>query len=207
VVVEGTPLSAFDYHCPLLSLPLAFKTTLSSIPSTTPYVHADPTKLAYWTNKLGEPRRPRIGLVWSGRAAHKNDRNRSIGLAALVRHLPAGFEYVSLQKDVRDSDKPVLESNPHIRHLGTDLDDFTDTAALCELMDVVISVDTSVAHLSGALGKPTWVLLPYSPDWRWLLERDDSPWYPSVKLFRQPRVGDWGSVLDKVNTDMALLRR
>jgi hypothetical protein len=146
-------------------------------------------------------------LVWSGNPEHTNDHNRSIGLAALVQHLPAGFEYVSLQKDVRDSDKPVLESNPHILHLGNDLGDFTDTAALCELMDVVISVDTSVAHVSGALGKPTWVLLPFNPDWRWLLDRDDSPWYRSVRLYRQPRVGDWGRVLDKVKADMALLRR
>jgi predicted negative regulator of RcsB-dependent stress response len=206
-VIDGNPLPAFEYHCPLLSLPLAFKTTLSSIPCPTPYLRADPGKLSYWTSTLGEKRSPRVGLVWGGSPEHTNDRNRSIGLAALVQHLPAGFEYVSLQKDVRDSDKPVLESNPHILHLGKDLDDFTDTAALCELMDVVISVDTSVAHLSGALGKSTWVLLPFSPDWRWLLERDDSPWYPSVKLFRQPRVGDWDSVLDKVKADMALLRR
>lgn len=201
-VVDGTPLPAFDYHCPLLSLPLVFKTTVGSIPCPTPYLRAEPGKLTYWRNKLGEKRAPRVGLVWSGRTEHTNDHNRSIGLAALLQQLPSGYEYVSLQKDVRDRDKPVLESTPHIRHFGGGLDDFTDTAALCELMDVTISVDTSVAHLSGALGKPTWVLLPFSPDWRWLLNREDSPWYPSVRLYRQPRVGDWDSVLRKVNAQL-----
>jgi hypothetical protein len=206
VVVKGSPLPTFDYHCPLLSLPFAFKTNLNAIPCSVKYVSADPIKLTHWTSKLGEKRNPRIGLVWSGSAEHKDDHNRSIVLAALLQHLPTDFQYVSLQKDVRDSDKPVLESSTNILHFGNDLDDFNDTAALCELMDVVISVDTSVAHLSGALGKPTWVLLPFSPDWRWLLDRDDSPWYPSVKLYRQPRVGDWGSVLEKVKADIAQIR-
>ncbi len=202
VVVEGSPLPAFEYHCPLLSLPLAFKTTVDSIPCPTPYLRAEPGKLAYWTSKLGEKRAPRVGLVWSGRPEHTNDRNRSIGLAALLQHLPARFEYVSLQKEVRDSDRLALESGPHVLHVGNELDDFTNTAALCALMDVIISVDTSVAHLSGALGKPTWVLLPFSPDWRWMLNREDSPWYPSVRLYRQPRVGDWDSVLKNVKVQL-----
>ncbi len=205
VVVDGSPLLPFDYHCPLLSLPLAFKTTVDSIPCPTPYLRAEPGQLAYWTSRLGEKKAPRIGLVWSGKPDHTNDHNRSIGLAALLQHLPARFEYVSLQKEVRDSDRLALESGPHVLHVGNELDDFTNTAALCALMDVIISVDTSVAHLSGALGKPTWVLLPFSPDWRWMLNREDSPWYPSVRLYRQPRVGDWDSVFDRVKADMTLL--
>src|SRR5262245_53190063 len=203
VVVQGSPLPAFDYHCPLLSLPLAFKTDLNSIPCSPKYLRAEASKLTYWTSKLGKKRHPRIGLVWSGSTGHKNDHNRSIALAALIPHLPADCQYVSLQKEVRKIDKPVLESSTNILHFGNELRDFTDTAALCELMDVVISVDTSVAHLSGALGQPTWVLLPFSPDWRWLLERDDSPWYPSIKLYRQSRVGDWDSVLVKLTADLA----
>ena len=206
VIVRGSPLPTFDYHCPLLSLPLAFKTNLNSIPCSTKYVHADPVKLTHWTSRLGEKRHPRIGLVWSGRTEQKNDHNRSIALAALIPHLPADCQYVSLQKEVRKIDKPMLESSTNILHFGDELHDFTDTAALCELMDVVISVDTSVAHLSGALGQPTWVLLSFNPDWRWLLERDDSPWYPSIKLYRQPRVGDWDSVLVKLTADLAQLR-
>lgn len=201
-VVEGSPLPQFDYYCPLLSLPLAFKTDLHSIPCAIKYLSADAVKVAHWAGRLGEKRKPRIGLAWSGSPTHKNDRNRSIGLATLMPHLPADYQYVSLQKDVRDSDKPALESWPNLLHFGQDLDDFTDTAALCELMDVVISVDTSVAHLSGALGKPTWILLPFSPDWRWLLERGDSPWYPTVRLYRQPRVGEWDSVFMKVIADL-----
>jgi len=207
LVVRGSPLPAFDYHCPLLSLPFAFNTNLNSIPRATKYLSTDSIKLTHWTSKLGEKRKPRIGLAWSGRPEHKNDHNRSIVLAALIQHLPADYQYVSLQKEVRDIDKPVLESSTDILHFGNELDDFADTAALCELVDVVITVDTSVAHLGGALGKPTWVLLPFSPDWRWLLDRNDSPWYPSVKLYRQPNVGDWSSVFDKVKADIAQIRR
>ena len=207
LVVKGSPLPAFDYHCPLLSLPLAFNTNLNSIPRATKYLSADSIKLTHWTNKLGEKRKPRIGLAWNGRPEHKNDHNRSIVLAALIQHLPADYQYVSLQKEVRDLDKPVLKSSTDILHFGNELDDFADTAALCELVDVVITVDTSVAHLGGALGRPTWVLLPFSPDWRWLLDRNDSPWYPSVKLYRQPNVGDWSSVFDKIKADIAQIRR
>ena len=133
---------------------------------------------------------------------HTNDHNRSIPLSMLVAALPADYEYISLQKEVRDSDRSVLASYAPVMDVSDELDDFADTAALCELMDVVISVDTSVAHLSGALGRPTWVLLPFSPDWRWLLDRDDSPWYASVRLYRQPAVGDWEAVLTRVMADL-----
>jgi ADP-heptose:LPS heptosyltransferase len=111
-------------------------------------------------------------------------------------------EYVCLQKELRDIDKELLAQHIEIKYFGDALEDFTDTAALCELMDIVISVDTSVAHLAGTLGKRTWVLLPYSPDWRWLLDRDDSPWYPSVKLFRQEKIGNWNGLLDRLKVDL-----
>ena len=103
-----------------------------------------------------------------------------------------------MQKEIRATDSPARQQTASLRFHGDELDDFSDTAALVDLMDLVITVDTSVAHLAGAMGKPVWVLLPFSPDWRWLLDRDDSPWYPSAKLFRQPRVGDWDSVIDQV---------
>jgi hypothetical protein len=137
-------------------------------------------------------------LAWSGNPQHKNDHIRSIVLAELIQHLPGEFQYVSLQKDVRESDRQTLQSNPRILNWSDDLQDFSDTAALCDCMDVVISVDTSVAHLSGALGKDTWILLPFVPDWRWLLDRDDSPWYPTARLYRQQRAGDWNGVLERV---------
>lgn len=202
LVAKGKPLPTFDFHCPLLSLPLAFKTDATSIPASQSYLRSDSAKMAEWGQRLGARTKPRVGLVWSGNADHVNDHNRSVALSALVAQLPDTLEYVSLQKEVRDSDRPALESNGHIRHFGDALKDFGDTAALCEWMDLVISVDTSVAHLSGALGRPTWVLLPYVPDWRWLLDRDDSPWYPSVKLYRQSDDRDWANVLDAVNADL-----
>jgi tetratricopeptide (TPR) repeat protein len=201
-VARGDALPEFDYQCPLLSLPLAFKTSLDSIPSSSRYLSSEAGKVAQWRARLGEHSRPRVGLVWSGRPAHLNDHNRSIALAELIPHLPAEFQYVSLQKDVRETDQPTLRSHPAILDFRQELKDFSDTAALCDCMDVVISVDTSVAHLSGALGKRTWILLPFTPDWRWLLDRTDSPWYPTVKLYRQEVIGDWNRTLAQVGADL-----
>jgi len=201
-VVQGQALPAADFHCPLLSLPLAFKTTLESIPSPAPYLKADAQKVKQWSERLGPKSRPRIGLVWSGNSQHKNDHNRSILLESLLLQLPERFDWVSLQRDLRDADHRVLERHPGLRHFGAELEDFTDTAALCALMDLVISVDTSVAHLSGALGRPTWILLPHLPDWRWLLDRHDSPWYASATLYRQETAGQWDNVIAQLNTDL-----
>jgi TPR repeat len=201
LIEKGQALPAFDYHCPLLSLPLAFKTDLTSIPSPKPYLAASTQKCEEWGQRLGVKRKPRVGLVWSGSTVHKNDHNRSLTLQQLLPYLPVGCEYVSLQKEVREVDKPVLEGGD-IRHYGDELKDYTDTAALCELMDLVISVDTSVVHLAGALGKSTWVLLPYAPDWRWLLDTDASPWYASIELYRQAEDLSWGPVLERVSKDL-----
>jgi hypothetical protein len=202
IAARGGTISEFDYQCPLLSLPLAFKTELNTIPPASKYMISDNKNNLNWQIKLGEKSKPRIGIVWSGSTEHKNDHNRSITLSQLIPYLPSNMEYVCLQKELRGIDKEALEKNPHIQFYGDDLEDFTDTAALCDLMDVVISVDTSVAHLAGTLGKQTWVLLPYSPDWRWMLDRDDSPWYPSVKLYRQENNGNWNGVLEKLNRDL-----
>jgi ADP-heptose:LPS heptosyltransferase len=187
----------------LLSLPLAFKTTLETIPVSGRYLAGDPIKVARWRSKLGSKSRPRVGLVWSGNAIHKNDANRSIRLDDLLKRLPAKIEYVSVQKDVRACDRQALESHRSLLNYSADLHDFSDTAALCECLDLLISVDTSVAHLCGSLGKETWILLPFNPDWRWLLDRRDSPWYPSVSLYRQSTAGEWDSVLDQVRADLA----
>lgn len=205
LIVEGDPLPNFDYHCPLLSLPLALKTTIATIPCTSSYLRSDATKVAYWANRLGPKTKLRVGIAWSGRPDHTNDHNRSIPLSEFMRRMPQECEYVSLQNQVRDEDRRTLGVHPAIRHFGDQIDDFSDTAALCELMDVVISVDTSVAHLSGALGKPTWILLPYVPDWRWLLNRTDSPWYSSAKLYRQAALDNWESVFKSVAADLAAL--
>jgi len=202
LVIRGNPLPDFDFQCPLLSLPLAFKTQLGTVPSSAKYLTSDPTKVATWQTKLGEKTRPRIGLVWSGNPVHKNDQNRSVPLADLLRYLPPELQYVSLQKEVRENDKRTLRSNPQILQYSDDLHDFSDTAALCDCMDILISVDTSVAHLSGALGKNTWIMLPFVPDSRWLLDRTDSPWYPTCRIYRQEKPEDWDGVFKKVARDL-----
>jgi hypothetical protein len=201
VIEEGQPLPMFDFHCPLLSLPLALRTEVHSIPSPTPYLSIASGRTRAWARKLGEKKALRVGLAWSGRATHKNDRKRSLTLAELLPYLPEGYEYFSLQNEVRPEDKPLFRMSS-IRNYGEELKDFADTAAICLLMDIVISVDTSVAHLAGALGKTTWVLLPYAPDWRWLLNRNDSPWYDSVRLYRQSDDMRWDAVLEQVAYDL-----
>lgn len=190
LIRQGEPLPDFDFHCPLMSLPLAMKTRLDSIPASPHYLVSDPVKRAAWQLRLGETKRPRIGLAWSGSELHKNDKNRSIELAELMVRLPHEYTYVSLQKEIRES-ADLVSRECNIIHFEGAIDDFSDTAALCDLMDLVISVDTSVAHLAGALGKPTCLLLPYVPDWRWLLERRDSPWYPSMSVHRQNSTRKW----------------
>ena len=204
LVIKGEDLPFFDYQCPLLSLPLAFKTNLNTIPNPSRYINLDnhSNKIMEWKERLGLKTKPRVGLVWSGNSNHKNDHNRSLLLQEILPFLSNQYEYISLQKEVREIDKLTLGSNPHILSFNSYLNDFLDTAALIDNLDLVISVDTSVAHLSAALEKKTLVLLPGVPDWRWLFDREDSPWYSSIKLYRQPVIGDWNSVLDRVKFDL-----
>ena len=195
VLSEGSPLPAFDYHCPLMSLPLALKTDLHNIPCHIPYIHSDPERVAVWRERLGIRTKPRVGFAWSGSAAHRNDRNRSIPLDEMLAFVGEWADWTSIQKDVSKPEASLLASRADVRHVGNQLDDFADTAALIELLDVVVTVDTSVAHVAGAMGKPVWILLPFNPDWRWLLDREDSVWYPSARLFRQPALDDWAPAL------------
>jgi tetratricopeptide (TPR) repeat protein len=201
IAVNGQPLPGFDVHCPLMSLPLAFGTTLGTIPAEIPYLTASQDRVAEWKSRLGDARVPRIGIVWSGSQQHKNNRNRSIPLEGLDALRSPDLQLVSLQKDTRKGDEELLRRYD-IRYFGEEIRDFADTAALISLMDIVISVDTSVAHLAGAMGKPVWILLPFSPDWRWLLDREDSPWYPTARLLRQPAIGDWSSVIARVREEL-----
>ncbi len=199
-------LPAFDFHCPLSSLPLAFGTRLDSIPAESSYLPPPAAdRVQDWQNRLGPHGRLRVGLVWSGNPKHNNDRNRSVPLRMLDRILDLDATFVSLQKDPRPVDRQTLLERPEIVDLTTDLTDFAETAALVSCLDLVISVDTSIAHLAGALGRPTWILLPYTPDYRWLLDRDDSPWYPTVRLFRQTASREYQSVLDIVRTELLAL--
>jgi hypothetical protein len=145
---------------------------------------------------------PRIGLVWAGNSQHNNDLRRSIGLQDVLPLLSAtDASFISLQKDLGAADAELLSSHPRLTDFGSDLSTYEDTAAVISLIDLVISVDTSVAHL----GKPVWILLPRAPDWRWLLDREDSPWYPTVRLFRQSARGDWAEVIERVGTEIGRL--
>ncbi|MDR3485735.1 MAG: tetratricopeptide repeat-containing glycosyltransferase family protein [Bradyrhizobium sp.] len=195
VKAAGEPLPAFELHCPLLSLPLAFGTQPGTIPAAVPYLAASAEQQAYWRDRL-PPGRLRAGFVWSGQSSHKNDSNRSIALP----RLSALFEdpqvrCFSLQRDLRDADGEALRDLPNLVHLGGELRDFADTAAIISLLDIVVSVDTAVAHLAGALGKPVMILLPHAADFRWMRNLDVSPWYPGARLLRQPAFGDWDSVI------------
>ena len=203
VVARGEPLPPFDLHCPLMSLPLALRARLQSIPARVPYLRSEPELVAAWRERLGERRAPRVGLVWSGSRGLANDK-RSMALAQALPLAIAGVEWVSLQKDVPAEDAALLEQNPHIRDASPHLADFAATAAAVELLDLVVTVDTSVAHVAGALAKPVWILLPRgSHDWRWLLEREDSLWYPTARLFRQSQAGDWAPVVERVRAALA----
>lgn len=209
-VSQNIPMSAihsqaFDLHCPISSLPLAFTTRLDTIPSKVPYLPLpSPSRIQAWADRLPSRSGLRVGLAWSGSATHNNDHNRSIPLRLLARILDVDATFVSLQKDVRPDDKAVLERGG-IVDLTADLADFAETAALASCLDLVITVDTSVAHLAGALGLPTWILLPRTPDYRWLLEHSDSRWYPTVRLFRQTTAGDYESVIDSVRNALLAL--
>jgi hypothetical protein len=207
VMAAGEPLPAFDLHCPLLSLPLAFKTQLAAIPANVPYLAAPAERVAHWRERL-PPARLRAGFVWSGSATHKNDANRSIALARLAPLFEdPPLQCLGLQTELRSPDREVLRGSPNLLHLGDDIGDFIDTAAIISLLDVVISVDTAAAHLAGALGKPVLILLPHAADFRWMRQRPDTPWYPTAKLLRQATFGDWDSVIAALRGELRQLAR
>jgi tetratricopeptide (TPR) repeat protein len=193
----------FDLHCPFSGLPLAFNTELETVPATPSYLPRPPeARLQAWQARLGAHDRLRAGLVWSGNPAHSNDRSRSTTLRIMSALFDPRVRFYSLQKDPRPEDQATLAERTEIVDLTEYLTDFVETAALVSCLDLVISVDTSVAHLAAALGRPTWILLPFTPDYRWLLDRDDSPWYPSARLFRQDEHRDYAIVLERVRTEL-----
>jgi tetratricopeptide (TPR) repeat protein len=205
VLTAGDHVPAYDLRCPLMSLPLAFGTTSTNIPARVPYLSPPRESLRKWESRLGKKHHARIGIAWSGSTLHKNNRNRSIELGKMLPLSIPGVQLHSLQKDVPAGDQELLQESNEILHFDSELNDFADTAALVSLMDVVISVDTAAAHLAGALGRPVWIMLPFAPDWRWLLHRDDSPWYPTAQLYRQPQIGDWDSVIKQLKESLAEL--
>jgi tetratricopeptide (TPR) repeat protein len=205
VVSAGDALPEFDLHCPLLSLPRAFNTVLATVPAQAPYLHASAERLAKWSARLGPKTGLRVGLIWSGNRAHHRDQARSIEFSTLMPLLDVPATFFSLQKDVRPADAAALAGRQEIIQLAGEFADFSDTAAAMAQLDLIISVDTSTVHLAGALGRPVWILLPYLPDWRWLLDRDTSPWYPTARLFRQDVTRRWEGVIPRVQAALSEL--
>jgi tetratricopeptide (TPR) repeat protein len=204
MISRGQPHPPIDLHCPLMSLPLAFGTTLATIPATVPYLRAPAERVEAWRARLPASGKLRVGLVWSGKPTHRNDHNRSLAFERLAPLLVVpNIDFVSLQRDVRETDAAALQNAAAVLRPDLDQADFADTAAIIKTLDLVIAVDTAVAHLTGALAKPLWLLLPLCPDWRWLLDRTDSSWYPGARLFRQPRIGDWDTVIGRVAEGLA----
>ena len=196
VIPTGAPLPAHDYQIPMMSLPGAFRTDFSNLPASVPYLSVDEGRLTAWAERLGPGDRRRVGLVWKGSASHQRNDWRSPGLAALAPLTRlSGIEFYSLQKDDEAPDIDAAGLVDIITPLGGEFRDFADTAAAIANMDLVISPDTAVAHLAGALAKPVWLVLPYACEWRWFEGRDDSPWYPTMWLFRQPALGDWAGAV------------
>ena len=214
VLAQGEPLPPIDLHCPMMSLPFAFGTTLETIPGATPYLHADPALTEAWRTRLGPRMRPRVGLAWSSGvrpdqpelAAVNGRRNLPLAKLAMLKGL--NVDFVSLQKgQPAEGEFSTLDQaawdGPPILNVAEALTDFSQTAALMTALDLVVSVDTSIPHLAGALGRPVWVMNRFDPCWRWLQDRTDSPWYPTARLFRQPAMGDWDSVLSQVRLALA----
>jgi hypothetical protein len=204
IVTEPATAGRVDLYCPLMSLPHVLGPP-EPLPMSAPYVRADASRRAYWRERLGDGPEPRVGIVWSGNPAHPDDRRRSIPLELLRSLAPQeGVCFVSLQLEVRDSDQDAMARWPGLLHAGADQRDMADTATLIESLDAVLSVDTSVAHVTGALGRPLLLMLQRCCDWRWRLEGASTPWYPSARLLRQPAPGDWVAV---VRQAMAAIRQ
>ena len=204
VVSYGEPLPEFDLHCPYLSLPAVFKTTIGSIPSKTPYITADSGLAQKWRDRTAQDISGfKVGLVWAGNLAHPRSQYRS---CSLDQFLPLaqldGITIYSLQKGEAAAMAKDPPAGMKVVDYTGDFNDFSDAAALMENLDLVISVDTAAAHLAGALGKPIWTLLPFVPEWRWLLDREDSPWYPTMRIFRQSSAGDWAGVIARVTDEL-----
>ncbi len=201
---------SFDAYCPLSGLPRLAGTRVENIPGTVPYLHADPARILHWAGRLDRllpSGLPRVALAWAGRPAHNNDRNRSTTLERLAPILAVpGVAFVSLQKGPARSGIGAYFGAAPLLNLGPSLETFADTMAVLACVDLVIAVDTSVVHLAGAMARPVWTLLPFAPDWRWLLNRPDTPWYPTMRLYRQTAPRAWDELAGRVATDLAGFR-
>jgi hypothetical protein len=205
IVVRGSLPPAFDVHCEMMSLPMAMGLKLSDLPGAIPYLSPDAPRVAKWRQRLAGLPRPLVALVWAGRPTHFNDVNRSLTLAQLAPLARPDVTFLSIQKGPAETQASAPPTGMSLVSLSDEISDFEDTAAILSIADLLISVDSSPVHLAGALGRPVWAMLPSVPDWRWLLDRRDTPWYPATRLFRQPSRGDWDSVMAAMAMDLARL--
>jgi hypothetical protein len=201
VITKGEDIPDFDFYCSMMDIPRAFGTVLETVPAAVPYLYADDTEIAFYRDLSPHKAARRIGLSWAGRTSHENDRNRSLSFSQTAPLLAQeNIEWISLQRVVTDRDAQDIASS-RIVDWGKDFSDFASAAAAVMALDLVITVDTAIAHLAGALGKPVWILLPFYADWRWLKEREDSPWYPTARLFRQKERKNWTEVIERVSEE------
>lgn len=206
LLVRGEALPAFDLHCPLLSLPLACGTDRETVPADTPYVRAPADRVERWRPVFAGIKEVKVGVAWAGNPHHRNDRNRSVPFESFAALFATpGCRFFGLQKDVAPDDAARLARMAAFTDFSAQIADFGDSAAIIQELDIVVTVDTATAHLAGALGAKTWILLPFSPDWRWMIEREDSPWYPTARLFRQKQPGHWPAVIDRVAVELRAL--
>lgn len=206
LIVRGTLPPPFDFHCELMSLPAALGLQLSDLPGKIPYLFADTARVEKWRARLADLPRPLVGLVWAGSPTHANDRRRSLTLSELAPLAQEGITFLALQKGPAAAQAATPPPGMSLLSLSEEIHDFDDTAAILSVIDTLVSVDSSPVHLAGALGRPAWVLLPFLHDWRWLLEREDSPWYPGMRLFRQAAPGQWHSALQNVARALEALK-
>jgi hypothetical protein len=200
IITDGDTIPEVDFHCPLISLPLIFSTKVATIPAKFPYLTVEQQLIDIWKEKIHKTTsRLRIGLVWAGKTSHKRDNLRSFPPDLFTPLLELqDISLYSLQVGSESYDEQKQNKKLALIDYTREIRDFLDTAAIMENLDLVISADTAAAHLAGALGKPVWLLLPFVPDWRWMLDREDSPWYPTMRLFRQTEPGDWEGIIHRV---------
>jgi hypothetical protein len=206
IIPRGELPPPFDVHCEMMSLPLALGLQLSHLPGPLPYLFADEARLARWRARLAGLPRPLVALVWAGRPTHPNDANRSVTLEAMAPLGRSGASFVAIQQGPAAAQAATPPSGMSLTSLSDEIQDFDDTAAILRIADLLISVDSSPVHLAGALGRPAWVMLPFLPDWRWLMQRTDTPWYPQHRLFRQSRRGNWAGVVNAMAGAMDSLK-
>ena len=204
VISEEKNIPQHDFYCPLMSLPLAFKTTTQTIPNRIPYLFTDRNTQQKWSKIFGEKKKIRIGLAWRGNPNHKNDLKRSFALEDVIDVLSDKFDWVSLQNNLKENEIQILNNNKFFLEYRDKINDFLDLAAICELVDKIITVDTSVLHLSGSLGKKTKLILPYYPDFRWMNDDFKSSWYPEVRIYKHDVDSSWKKILLKIQDDLII---